>query len=195
MHCKNPLWIVALVALALPAPLFAQVTSDRVEAARVEPPQRPWKQADKGALYVRSQGGAWQKAPTVPISFQVAITGLIARTTVTHKLHNPSDSTVEAIYVYPLPAGAMVDGLRIEAGGRQIVGEIQEKRKAIETYQRAKARGQRSGLVEQERARPRSTRPDCPISTSASPSWPRRACPGVRTAWSSAANWRVRTGS
>ena len=115
MNCKKALWFVPLVALALPASLFAQVTPDRVEAVRVEHPQRPWVNEERGALYVRAQGGAWQKAPTVAINFKLAITGLIVRTEVSHQLTNPSDSTVEASYVYPLPAGAMVDGLRIEA--------------------------------------------------------------------------------
>lgn len=146
-------WALVLLGLGTwtPASTDAQVRS-------VNDGGCAWADEDAGTLYVRAAKGDWIEAPTMHISFDLNITGLIARTQVTHTMSNPTDETVEAVYVYPLPEDAAVDGLRIEAGGRVIEGEIQERAQAQRTYERAKALGRRAGLVKQVHTSMFSTR-------------------------------------
>lgn len=141
----------AAVVQARQAALRGSAAPAVVQTASNTPGRRAWADETKGALYVRGQGGLWAPAPAVHIHYEVAVTGLIARTVVSQRFTNPGSETVEAIYVYPLSPGATVDGLRVQAGQRIIVGEIQERAQAARTYERAKARGQRASLVEQER--------------------------------------------
>ena len=81
----------------------------------------------------------------------MTISGLIARTTVSQQFTNPSDEWAEGVYVFPLPDQAAVDHLRMKIGERIIEGQIQERGQAKRTYAKAKAKGQRASLVEQER--------------------------------------------
>ena len=53
--------------------------------------------------------------------------------------------------MFPLPEQAAVDHLRMKIGERIIEGQIQEREHAKKTYAKAKAKGQRASLVEQER--------------------------------------------
>ncbi|HNP30600.1 MAG TPA: marine proteobacterial sortase target protein, partial [Nitrospirales bacterium] len=57
----------------------------------------------------------------------------------------------EGIYVFPLPEQAAVDHLRMRIGERVIEGMIQERAEAKKTFEQAKRKGQRAGLLEQER--------------------------------------------
>ena len=85
---------------------------------------------------------------------QIAVTGIIARTTLKQEFVNPSrekDNWAEGIYVFPLPETAAVDHLRMKVGDRTIVGEIKERAEAKKTYEQAKQEGKRASLVEQER--------------------------------------------
>ena len=53
--------------------------------------------------------------------------------------------------MFPLPNQAAVDHLRMKIGDRIIEGQIQEREQAKKTYAKAKAKGKRASLVEQER--------------------------------------------
>ena len=58
---------------------------------------------------------------------------------------------VEAVYVYPLPAGGAVDTLKMVIGDRVVVGDIKERQQARIIYEQAKQNGQKAALTEQER--------------------------------------------
>jgi Ca-activated chloride channel family protein len=58
---------------------------------------------------------------------------------------------VEATYVYPLPAGAAVDTLKMVVGERVIVGDVKERQQARVIYEQARQNGQKAALTEQER--------------------------------------------
>src|SRR5262249_6866958 len=53
--------------------------------------------------------------------------------------------------VYPLPDGGAVDTLKMVIGERIVVAEIQDRKTARDIYERAKANGQKTALMEQER--------------------------------------------
>ena len=90
-------------------------------------------------------------APVLGATVEVKVTGIIARTKVTQIFKNISTDWVEGIYIFPLPADAAVDTLRMKVGNRTILGAIQSKEKARQTYAAAKQQGVKASLVEQQR--------------------------------------------
>ena len=79
------------------------------------------------------------------------ISGSIAYVDVTQDFENPSNVPVEAIYTFPLPEKAAVNGMEFHVGGRVIVGSIKERGQARQIYNQAKQQGKRTALLDQER--------------------------------------------
>lgn len=111
-------------------------------------------------ILVFTHGFAWaeqglffngKEAPVLGATVEVRVTGIIARTKVTQIFQNPSSDWVEGIYIFPLPGDAAVDTLKMKVGDRTILGVIQEKSEARQTYETAKQRGSKASLVEQQR--------------------------------------------
>ncbi len=112
--------------------------------------------ADEVPLYgIEWDGGV---ATAVDTQIGIEIIGLVARTEVTQVFVNNGMAWAEAVYRFPLPEGAAVDHLRIEAGGRVLIGEIREKETARRVYQKAQHNGQTATLVEQQRPNQFETR-------------------------------------
>jgi Ca-activated chloride channel family protein len=91
-------------------------------------------------------------------SITAEITGLVARIDVTQVFENTGPDWAEAVYRFPLPEGAAVDRVRVEAGNRLLEGEIREKEEARREYAEARAAGKLTSLVEQQRANQFKTR-------------------------------------
>ncbi|ODG99329.1 trypsin, partial [Nostoc sp. KVJ20] len=72
------------------------------------------------------------------------IAGNISRVEVTQSFENPFTTTLEAVYIFPLPDEAAVDDMLIRIGDRTIQG-------AVAIYEQARKQGQTAGLLEQER--------------------------------------------
>jgi Ca-activated chloride channel homolog len=105
-----------------------------------------------GSLLLKgTEEGSYVEAPRLGTDIDLTVSGPTARARVTQIFHNPTDGWVEAVYVYPLPEGGAVDTLKMVIGDRIVVGEIKERRLAREVYEQAKARGQKTTLLEQER--------------------------------------------
>ena len=79
------------------------------------------------------------------------IDGYIATVDVTQQFHNPYDSKIEAVYVFPLPQNAAVNEFIMTVGDRKIRGIIREREKAEQIYAAAKAQGHVAALMTQER--------------------------------------------
>ncbi|RKI03704.1 VIT domain-containing protein [Corallococcus sp. AB038B] len=79
------------------------------------------------------------------------VSGFLASVTVTQVFENPYTSPLEALYVFPLPELAAVDGMEMHIGERVITGVIQTREQARDTYERAKAEGKTAALLDQER--------------------------------------------
>lgn len=82
---------------------------------------------------------------------EMTVKGLHAEVEVRQRFRNNSDGWVNATYTYPMADDSAVNRLKMVIGERIIEGEIQEKEKARATFERAKAAGQRTTLVEQQR--------------------------------------------
>ena len=108
--------------------------------------------AEQGSLLLRTEfEGVFLPAPVLESKVQIRVAGLLARTTVTQRFHNPTQEWLEGVYVFPLPDTAAVDGLRMIVGERIIEGRIKEREEAKRVYTEARAQGKKASLVEQER--------------------------------------------
>ncbi len=96
-------------------------------------------------------GDGWVATLAMDTSVDMQVRGLLAEVTVRQTYRNDSSQWREGRYLLPLPADAAVGGLTLRIGDRLVEGEVQEKAKARETYERAAAAGQQAGLVEQNR--------------------------------------------
>ncbi len=123
--------------------------------AKAEAPEAPGDTYDtpgSGALMARLPG-AEQDVP-VPLKHtdvRAHISGYIATVDVTQQFHNPYESKIEAVYVFPLPENAAVNEFIMTVGDRRIRGIIRERQEAERIYQAARAQGYVASLLTQER--------------------------------------------
>ena len=139
--------LAAAIAMAAAVVLVATVLllAGRAEAA-------PANEEKQGALLLRTRDG--KEAPSAPllstdVTFRVS--GMVARARVVQTFHNASADWVEGVYVFPLPENAAVDRLQLRVGERLVEGEVRERGAARRTYEQARALGQRTALLDQER--------------------------------------------
>ncbi|MEY3172416.1 MAG: hypothetical protein RLZZ436_329, partial [Planctomycetota bacterium] len=79
----------------------------------------------------------------------VVINNGIAVTQVHQVFRNTEQRVVEALYTFPVPAGASVSNFRMLIGGREMTGEVVEKQRARQIYNSYKAVKRDPGLLEQ----------------------------------------------
>jgi len=82
---------------------------------------------------------------------EIEVSGFVASATVTQQYHNPFKQPIEAIYTFPLPHDAAVNQMQMFIGKRKIEAVIKTRDQARKIYQRAKLKGQRASLLEQQR--------------------------------------------
>ena len=104
-----------------------------------------------GVVWLQATDGNYIEALHLQSNVDINVSGMIARATVNQKFRNTSSLWAEGTYVFPLPENAAVDHFKLIIDGRIIEGQIQEKEQARKTYETAKRKGQRTGLVEQQR--------------------------------------------
>jgi Ca-activated chloride channel homolog len=80
-----------------------------------------------------------------------AISGFLARVTVTQTFENTATNKIEAIYAFPLPENAAVDDMTIQIGNRTVRGIIKKREEALAIYEHAKQTGHIAALLDQER--------------------------------------------
>jgi Ca-activated chloride channel family protein len=107
-------------------------------------------EARSGSLMLKTDDG-YAEAIRLGIDVDLTVSGPTVRARVTQIFQNPTQNWVEAIYVYPLPAGGAVDTLKMVVGDRVVVGEIKERQQARVIYEQARREGQKAALTEQER--------------------------------------------
>jgi Ca-activated chloride channel family protein len=140
--------LIPAIALIVAAPVAAFVLAPAPVAAADTADQGP----SAGTLMLRGLN-ATDAMPAVRLGtdMDVTVTGSVARVRVTQAFRNTSDKWMEATYLYPLPADGAVDSLKMVVGQRVIVGRIEKREAARALYEKAKANGQKAGLVEQQR--------------------------------------------
>jgi Ca-activated chloride channel family protein len=105
-----------------------------------------------GALMAKVPGE--EKKIPVPLKHtdvKSYISGYIATVEVTQQFHNPYDSKIEAVYIFPLPQNAAVNEFIMRIGDRSIRGIIREREEAERIYAEARRQGYVASLLTQER--------------------------------------------
>lgn len=73
-----------------------------------------------------------------------------AITTVDQVFYNPNDTTLEAIYSFPVPEKASVGEFTYWINGKPVTGEVVEKKRAREIYQQEKDQGRETAITEKD---------------------------------------------
>ncbi len=105
-----------------------------------------------GELRLFDRNGAEHESLLLSTDVNVDVTAMTARVVLRQKFSNPGQQWMNARYVFPLPETAAVHAMTLKTSGRVIRGEIQPRKKAKETFVKAKASGKQAALVESERA-------------------------------------------
>ena len=108
-------------------------------------------EAATGALLLADDRGHITAATLLDTDAHITVSGPLARVTLTQRFHNPSQQFREGRYLFPLPENAAVDGMVLTIGDRRIVGRIDRKAAAEQTYREARASGKKASLVSQQR--------------------------------------------
>ncbi len=82
-------------------------------------------------------------------SATVTINNGVAVTEVTQVFRNTEDRQVEALYTFPVPKGASVANFSMWINGKEMIGEVLEKKRAREIYESYKQTFRDPGLLEQ----------------------------------------------
>jgi Ca-activated chloride channel family protein len=95
--------------------------------------------------------GAKRFLPLKSTSVRIHVTGGVAESEVVQTFTNDTNSAIEAVYLFPLPANATVTDMELKFADRVIRSVVKEKEEARTTYEKAKSEGKKAALVEQER--------------------------------------------
>jgi len=96
-----------------------------------------------------ADGGLGGVLDIVEHDVQVTINNGIAVTEVNQVFVNTENRQVEALYTFPVPKGASVANFSMWINGKEMVGEVLEKKRAREIYNSYKQRKRDPGLLEQ----------------------------------------------
>lgn len=108
--------------------------------------------AGTGALLLRASGQPdWQPALLLDTRFDVQVSGPVVRVKVEQRFRNTLEGFAEGVYAFPLSERSAVHGMQMQIGERRIVGRIEEKARARQIFEQARAHGQATALVEQRR--------------------------------------------
>jgi hypothetical protein len=86
-------------------------------------------------------------APRHKIEIQAEIRSRYASTLVTHTVENTASEAKEVVFNLLLPDTAFVSRFAMVVGGEVFLAEVEEKKKALETYNEAVSKGQSAGHV------------------------------------------------
>ncbi len=137
--------VVPAVAAPNGQPMLRQIQFEKM-------PNRPAPATPQFGLSVVDDAGVTLAiCPLQRTDVKSDIAGQMARVVVTQHFSNSSDTPIEALYTFPLPHDAAVDGMTFQIGERTIKGEIKKREEAAQIYAQAKANGQNAALLDQER--------------------------------------------
>ena len=136
-----PAPVVLVLALIFPTACLTLVHAE----------EDPLADLGAGDLLWRSPQGL-VPLPVLGSEVALTVTGPLVRANLTQRFVNGTGQTIEALYAFPLPERAAVDGLEVQVGDRRIVGVVKEKEEAKKTYEAAKTEGKTAALVQQRRA-------------------------------------------
>jgi Ca-activated chloride channel family protein len=90
--------------------------------------------------------------PLMGVTAEARIRDYACRVVLTQRFRNEEEQPIEGVYKFPLAEGAAVCGFEVEIDGRRVVGRVEERDAAFETYDDAMAAGHGAYLLDEERA-------------------------------------------
>src|SRR5436190_11709795 len=108
-----------------------------------------WPGSARAAGLLIADGGFGGVLEVKEHDVQVTINNGIAVTKVTQTFHNTENRQLEALYTFPVPKGASVANFSMWINGKEMVGEVLEKKRAREIYESYKQSRRDPGLLEQ----------------------------------------------
>ena len=139
----RPLSVVVCLSLVTLTAIILWPAQSTVSAATGE---------TAGSLGIISKDGSIKSAcPLRHTEVRGAISGFLARVTVTQTFENTATQKIEAVYTFPLPENAAVDDMTIQVGNRTVRGVIRKREEARAIYEQAKQTGHVAALLDQER--------------------------------------------
>lgn len=108
------------------------------------------QESTAGRMQLSDVGGSTE-AILLQASMQVTVTGLLAEMSLTQTFKNTTGRWVEGSYQFPLHEESAISALTMQIGERRIVGKIQPKADAQQTYDKARDAGQIASMIEQNR--------------------------------------------
>ena len=109
---------------------------------------RPPAQAEASGLLI-ADGGFGGTLEIKEQRVRVMINNGVAVTEVDQMFLNTENRIVEALYTFPVPQGASVSNFSMWIGGKEMIGEVVEKKRAREIYESYKQVRRDPGLLEQ----------------------------------------------
>lgn len=106
-------------------------------------------QSARAAGLLVADGGLGGKLQIVEQDVHVTLNNGIAVTHIDQVFLNTENRIVEALYTFPVPAGASISNFTMLINGQEMVGEVVEKQRARQIYESYKATRRDPGLLEQ----------------------------------------------
>jgi len=131
--------VLTLTLLLFSLPALAGPQGDAVDKVR-----SPY-------FFVEGANPGTESFPLKSTRVTANISGVIAEVTVTQVYENHGDGPIHAKYVFPGSTRSAVHGMRIRVGDKAVVARIQERQKAAQEFEEAKAAGKSASLLEQQR--------------------------------------------
>jgi Ca-activated chloride channel homolog len=142
-HPLGPVSVVVCLSLVILSAVVLGPSQPAVSAAVDE---------TAGSLAIIGRDGSVNgSCPLRHTEVRAAVSGFLARVTVTQTFGNPAFQKIEAVYAFPLPENAAVDDMTIQIGSRTVRGVIRKREEARAIYEKAKQTGHVAALLDQER--------------------------------------------
>ena len=142
-HPLGPVSVVVCLSLVILSAVVLWPSQPAVSAAADE---------TAGSLAIIGKDGSVNSScPLRHTEVRAAVSGFLARVTVTQTFGNPAFQKIEAVYAFPLPENAAVDDMTIQVGSRTVRGVIRKREEARAIYEKAKQTGHVAALLDQER--------------------------------------------
>lgn len=103
-----------------------------------------------GRLEAETSSTALEPLALRKVVVDIQTAGDLAITSVEHLFHNPAEQNREGTFRFPVPDGALLTGLAMEINGKLVEGEIVEREKAREIYEKIVDDMQDPALLEWE---------------------------------------------
>lgn len=95
-------------------------------------------------------GSGHQPIRIIDHDVAVTINNGFAKVEVNQRFNNPNDTTLEALYAFPLPKSASLSEMNIVSGETKLNGEVVPKDQAKTIYEEEKSQGNDAGLASKE---------------------------------------------